>query len=39
VKAARSTNAEWFSTIAGAQADLARESAKSYAGAARTFIR
>ncbi|MHB8693899.1 MAG: hypothetical protein ACYDHH_21890 [Solirubrobacteraceae bacterium] len=38
VKAARSTNAEWFSTIADVQADFAREGAKSYAGAARTLI-
>lgn len=38
VKAARSTNVEWISTIAGGQADFAREFAKSYTSAARTLV-
>jgi hypothetical protein len=38
VKAARSTNVEWISTIADAQADFAREFAKSYTSAARTLV-
>jgi hypothetical protein len=38
VKAARSSNLEWASTLALAQADVAREVARSYTGAARTFV-
>ena len=38
VKAARSTNVDWISTVADAQAEFAREAAKSYTGAARTLI-
>jgi hypothetical protein len=38
VKAARSTNVEWISTVAAAQADFAREAAKSYTSAARTLV-
>ncbi len=38
VKAARSTNVEWISTVADAQADFARETAKSYTSAARTLV-
>ena len=35
VKAARSTNVEWISTVADVQAALARETAQSSASAAR----
>jgi hypothetical protein len=38
VKAARSTNVDWISTVADAQADFAREAAKSYTSAARTLV-
>ena len=38
VKAARSTNVEWISTVADAQADFTREVAKSYTSAARTLV-
>jgi hypothetical protein len=38
VNAARSTNVEWISIVAGAQADFAREVAKSYTSAARTLV-
>ena len=38
VEAARSTNVDWISTVADAQAEFAREAAKSYTGAARTLI-
>lgn len=38
VKAARSTNVEWISTVADAQAEFAREAARSYASAARTLV-
>jgi hypothetical protein len=37
-KAARSTNVEWISTVAEAQANFAREAAKSYTGVARTPV-
>jgi hypothetical protein len=38
VKAAHSTNVDWISNVAAAQADFAREAAKSYTSAARTFV-
>lgn len=38
VKAARSTNVERVANVADAQADFAREAAKSYTSAARTLI-
>jgi hypothetical protein len=38
VKAARSTNIEWITNVADAQADFTREAAKSYATAARTLV-
>jgi hypothetical protein len=38
VKAARSTNVEWIANVADAQADFAREAAKSYTSAARTLV-
>jgi hypothetical protein len=37
-KAGRSTNIEWISTLADAQADVAREVARSYTGAARSLV-
>ena len=37
-KAARATQIDWISTVADAQAEVAREVARSYAGAARTFV-
>jgi hypothetical protein len=38
VKAAQSTKVDWISNVATAQADFAREAAKSYTSAARTFV-
>ena len=38
VKAARSTNVEWISVVSSAQADFAREAAKSYTSAARVLV-
>lgn len=38
VKAARSTNVEWISTVAAAQVDFAREATKSYTSTARTLV-
>ena len=37
-KAAGSTKVDWIATAAAAQADLARELTKAYAGAARGFV-
>jgi hypothetical protein len=38
VKAARATNVEWISVVSSAQADFAREAAKSYTSAARVLV-
>jgi len=38
VKAARTTNVEWITHVADAQADFAREVTKSYTSAARSLV-
>ncbi len=38
MKAAHFSNVDWVSTVADAQAEFAREAAKSYTSAARTLV-